>query len=383
MHHDNNSRAPTPSLTAETAPGAFDAAPGPSAAVDQAVSCPVSRPAPLPVALARCADYERGRVEAAVRQCLDSAGFFVSTLRRGQCVLVKPNLLRAHPLACTHAEVTRALCLCLLEQGLRVTVADSPGFGTARSVAAAVGLSEALKPLGLEVSALDHARPVALGRGGQWGVSRLALECDHVLSVPKVKAHCQMRASLAVKNLFGCVCGLRKAVAHTRQGKDRGTFIAGLLDLWRALPPVSAVADGIVAMHVTGPSGGQPFALGCVGASPSAVALDTALYTLLGVRPATTDALQPHAEERAQEHAGQQLGERASGHEGDSMPLWEAARASGLTGAEPADVFYTLLQPNDFDAMGFVLPRELVDISFQPHRLLLSLCRRIWTSLRP
>lgn len=272
-------------------------------------------------------------------------------LSRGAWVLVKPNLLRAGELCCTHAEVTRAVCLHLLEHGCRVTVADSPGFGTARSVAAAIGLTDALRPLGLTVQSLNDAQPVPLGSGGHWGVARLALECDHVLSVPKVKAHCQMRATLAVKNLFGCVCGLRKAVAHTRQGKDRDIFTHALLDLWRALPPVSAVVDGVTAMHITGPSGGQPFALGCVGASMSAVALDTALYTLLHARL-------------------------------ENMPLWAAAQRASLVGARREDLSFPLSAPEDFDARLFVLPHELIDVSFEPHRLFISLCRRVWTALR-
>lgn len=313
-------------------------------------------PAALTVALLPCPAYTRSAVEEAVRTVMDCAfwGQSGGMPGRGARVLVKPNLLRADALSCTHAEVTRAVCLVLQERGCSVVVADSPGFGTARSVAAAIGLSEALRPLGLDVRPMDDAQPVPLGSGGHWGVSRLALECDHVISVPKVKAHCQVRASLAVKNLFGCVCGLRKAVAHFRQGRDRDIFVDGLLDLWAALPPVSAVADGITAMHVTGPSGGTPFALGCVGAARSAVALDTALYTLLGAKP------------------------------GD-IPLWAAAQQAGqagLAGARLEELGFPLRAPTDFDARGFVLPGDLVDISFAPHRMLVSLCRRMWASLR-
>lgn len=90
-------------------------------------------------------------------------------------------------------------------------------------------------------------------------MSRLALECDALLSVPRVKAHAQMRVTLAVKNLFGCVCGLRKAVAHTVQGNTPGVFETCVAALWQALPPVAGLADGITAMHVTGPSGGSRF----------------------------------------------------------------------------------------------------------------------------
>ena len=313
---------------------------------------------PLAVALAPCPSYDRPAVEKAVAHCLAAArlgrvlGGALDSVggglwQHGDTVLVKPNLLRAQALACAHAEVVRALCARLLDLGLKVVVADSTGFGTAAGVAKAVGLTEALRPLGLSVQALAEPRPVPLTRGGHWGVARLALECDHIVSVPKVKAHGQLRSTLAVKNLFGCVVGLRKAVAHTRQGQDLGEFVQGVLDLYRALPPASAVVDGITAMHVTGPSGGEPFGLGLVGASASALALDTALYTVLGVGV-------------------------------EDMPLWRAAQQAGLYGARPEEVEYTAARPDSFDASGFVLPRHLVDISFRPHRLLWSLCRRMW-----
>lgn len=302
----------------------------------------------IPVALARCASYERAAVQAAVIRVLEAAAW---PSVRGLRVLVKPNLLRAAPLSCTHPEVTRAVCLWLLEQGARVRVADSPGFGTARGVARRIGLDEALAPLGVRVEPLNRARPVPLRAGGTWGVSRLALESDVLVSVPRVKAHAQMRLTLAVKNLFGCVCGLRKAVAHTVQGERLETFADALADLHAALPPARAVADGVTAMHVTGPSGGEPFPLGCLGASASAVGLDTALGVALGVTP-------------------------------EAIPLWAALLRRGAPGALPETLRYPLLSPDEVRAAGFRMPGELADISFRPRRLVASLGRRVWASLR-
>lgn len=292
------------------------------------------------VALAACAGYDAS--VRAVGAALDASGWNPG---RGVAVLVKPNLLRAVPLACAHPGVVAAACAWLMDRGARVRVADSPGFGTAAGVARAVGLADALRPLGLTVSALDDPVPVPLACGGRWGVSRLALESDALLSVPKVKAHAMMRLSLSVKNLFGCVCGLRKAWAHTRQGGRPGDFVGGLLDLYAALPPVAALADGVEAMHVTGPAGGRPFALGLVAASSDAPALDAALGALLGARPA-------------------------------DVPLWAEVARRGL-GGDPASFVYPLERPEHFVARAFILPAMLEDISFRPHRLALSLGRRV------
>lgn len=306
-------------------------------------------PNALPVAMTRCAAYARQAVERATGEVLDACGWQPAA---GSRVLVKPNLLKAAPLACTHPEVTRAACAWLLDRRVRVTVADSPGFGTARGVAEAIGLTSALADLGLAVRGMGEAVPVALPDGGSWGVSRLALECDALLSVPRVKAHAQMRVTLAVKNLFGCVCGLRKAVAHTVQGNTPGLFEACVAALWQAFPPVAGLADGITAMHVTGPSGGKPFQLGLLAASPCAVALDAAVYAVLGVTPS-------------------------------DIPVWRALIRRGAPGAFAENLRYPLQTPQDVPAKDFVLPETLADVSFRPHRLAWSVCRRIWRSLRP
>ena len=260
---------------------------------------PATPPASLPVALLQQADYENPGLGRAVGETMDAARLAeLCPLRPGARVLVKPNLLLAKPIACSSPQVVAAVCAWLMDHGARVRVADSPGFGRAASVARAVGLEGALRPLGLEVEEIGPAEPVPLplegeaaqkaglqAGGSRFHVARLALESDFIVSVPRVKAHAQMLVTLSVKNCFGCVRGLHKAFAHAREGRDPLFFADCLAALWAALPPVAAVADGVTAMHVTGPSNGSPFALGVVGASASAVALDEALYAVLGLAP--------------------------------------------------------------------------------------------------
>ncbi len=306
----------------------------------------------FPVALISCADYGKAALSTRVGEALDACGWMPA---HGDRILIKPNLIRAVPPACTHPLVVRAAAAWLLDQGARVTVADSPGFGTAKGVARAIGLEDALRPLGLQVLEMDLPVPVAVGeekgkRGATWGVSRLALESDALLSVPRVKAHSMMRLTLAVKNLFGTVCGLRKAWAHTLEGESTLAFAARILDLYRKLPPSTALLDGVEAMHVTGPVRGKPYSLGLVGASPDAVAADSAMYTIFGLSP-------------------------------EEVPLWDAARKKGLPQAFPEQLNYPLLPPSAFACPGFQLPKRLKDVSFRPHRLFLSLCRRAWSSL--
>lgn len=306
-------------------------------------------PSAIPVALLRQESYSRQPLQDAVERLFVACGL---DFARGERVLVKPNLVsRANAaLSCTHPEVVRAVCAHLLDLGAKPRVADSPAFGSAARVAAACGLDAALRPLGLRVASLGRPAPLALSLGGSIGLSRDAREADRILSVARLKAHGQFRVTAGVKNLFGCVCGCRKALAHMRLGSAPGAMESLVLDVFAALPPVAAVVDGITAMHRGGPVHGQACHLGLLGASGTPLALDAVLFRLLGQTPA-------------------------------DVPLWAEALRRGLPGADPACVRFVLEEPGAFDASGFVCARELDPMRFEPMRFargrLKSLLHRI------
>ena len=293
----------------------------------------------LPVALLRQDTYDR----AALRRAVDAlfAALELPALR-GLAVLVKPNLVsRANAaLCCTRPEVARAVCEHLLDHGARPFVADSPAFGSGRRVARAAGYFEALAGLGVPIGNLD--RPVALrlpeeAGGGTIGVSRRALEADRIVSLAKLKAHGQFRVTASTKNLFGCVCGCRKALAHVRLGDRPLRMERLILALRAALPPALGLADGIEAMHRGGPIHGQPYPLGLLGAAADTLALDAALFALLGQTPET-------------------------------VPLWAEALRQGLPGADPAQARFPLAGPDEFDATGFAVQPTLDPMRFEPLR---------------
>lgn len=292
---------------------------------------------PIPVALARLPSYDSPLLDDTVRRLLDAAG---CAPKPGTRVLVKPNLVSRGnaKLSCTHPLVVRAACRCLLERGARVLVADSPAVGAAAQVARACGLAEALRPLGLRVRGLDRPEPLALSFGARVGLSRTAREAELIVNVPRLKAHGQMRLTGAVKNLFGCVTGWRKAVAHARHGDHANHFPALILEVARALPPTITLLDAIRPMQRTGPIKGIPYDLGLLASCADPVALDTALGVLLGLTP-------------------------------EDAPLWAEARRRGLPGADPSALRYPLERPEAFDASGFELPAHLELQTFHPVRL--------------
>jgi len=300
----------------------------------------------IPVALTHCAEYEYSAVHEAVRDCLQAIHFAPSA---GAKVLVKPNFLKvdSNGLCCTHPVVVEAVCETLLEYGCTVTVGDSPAFGSAASVARSIGLLEGLERLNVPLITLDFPTCVKFDSGTSIGISRSALECDMLLNVPRMKAHTQMRTTFAVKNLFGCVSGVRKAIAHSTHGDKANAFRELLVDVALALPPAVSVVDGIVCMHKTGPSGGDPYSLGLLGAAGDPVSLDTALYSVLGCTV-------------------------------DEMPLWGELQRKNIRGAFEEQLEYVRATPYEFDAGGFILPHQLTPETFHPVRLLRSSVKRLW-----
>lgn len=303
---------------------------------------PCVRSSVTDVFLARAEDHARGAL--LVPDLLDAVLPDVT----GRRVLIKPNFvaLKNASLSCTSAPVIHAAALHCLRRGARVTVGDSPAFGTAFSIARAIGLTGLLASLNVPVVTLGRGRWVHSGRV-RVPVSAEALEADLILNLPRFKAHSQMRFTGAVKNLFGCVSGVHKAWLHALHGDKDGRFTEMICGLMAVLPPTVSLLDGIVAMHRTGPTGGEAYPLGLLGASANPVALDTAAGLLLGARP-------------------------------QDMPVWTACRRAGLAGADPDEVTYPRLRPTDFDATGFSLPADLKPESFRPDVLAKSLCKRLW-----
>ncbi len=307
---------------------------------------------PIPVALAARPDYEPKALAEAVDELFGLSGYSPAP---GERVLVKPNLLGPEPLACTQPQVARAACAWLLERGCRVTAGDSPGFGSGPGVAKRIGLADALKGLAgdrhVPVISLDKPVFLPLTLGGSVGISRHALEADSILSLPRLKAHSQMRVTCGVKNLFGCVSGMRKALLHARHGDKGREFPSLVADIAAALPPVFTLVDAVTAMHGTGPFKGRPYSLGLLAASPSPVAVDTALYGLLNL---TTE----------------------------DLPVWRELQLRKTPGAFARDISLLGADPAAFPFAGFELPQTLRDESFDPRTLLRSALRRMWARLR-
>ena len=166
----------------------------------------------------KCESYDRYAVAELIDTMMHHVGLLESL--HGKTVLLKPNLISSSGprLACTHGGFVAGAALWLHDQGAKVLVGDSPAFGSAVKVCQKQGLSKSLQ--GLDVKLVDFVSPVkrTLSDGIVVTVAREALECDIFVGLPKIKAHKQMFVTMAVKNLFGIVKGVNKAMLHMVHG---------------------------------------------------------------------------------------------------------------------------------------------------------------------
>jgi uncharacterized protein (DUF362 family) len=250
----------------------------------------MTKRSPSAVTIVKCPDYDRERLQAAVREAIELLGGMNAFVKPGDRVLIKPNLLKASPAehaVVTHPEFIRAVIRLVHEAGARALVGDSPGFGELRRVCEKSGVMDVIEEEGAEIAELDEV--VKVNNHGQFHhfeIARAAHEADAVINLPKLKTHGMMTLTGAVKNLFGCVPGRRKVQWHFNAGVNRDAFARMLVELCMLIKPRLTIMDAVVGMEGNGPGSGDPRAIGLVIAGQDPVAVDVVSGSVVGADPA-------------------------------------------------------------------------------------------------
>jgi uncharacterized protein (DUF362 family)/Pyruvate/2-oxoacid:ferredoxin oxidoreductase delta subunit len=246
---------------------------------------------PAVVAIAKCPDYDPGRVQAAMDRALDDAGGPGSFVKPGDRVLLKPNVLSAMPperAVCTHPEVLRAAIRAFRAAGAEVVVAEQPGIAPAELVHRAMevsGIAPVCRAEGVPCRLFRERgfAPVPLPDGKRTAVVHLPREfqeADHVVSVAKLKSHMQATYTGAIKNFYGAIPARQRKEIHALA--KYVAFSEGIADVFAAVKPRFGILDGIVGMEGRGPAGGRPRELGALFASADLVALDRVAIEAVG-----------------------------------------------------------------------------------------------------
>jgi len=205
-------------------------------------------------------------------------------------VLIKPNLLSpAGPerAVLTHPLVVRAVAEYVLSKGGRPQISDSPALGSFEKLLKEGGYSQAFQGLDVSFKPLEESVRVDIGEPfGRIEIARDVMEADVVVNLAKLKTHSQMLLTLGVKNLFGCIVGLRKPEWHLRAGVDREVFARLLVQIYNAIQPAVTIVDGILALEGQGPGkSGTPRRLDVLVGSRSGIEADRAICRMLGMEP--------------------------------------------------------------------------------------------------
>jgi uncharacterized protein (DUF362 family)/Pyruvate/2-oxoacid:ferredoxin oxidoreductase delta subunit len=243
------------------------------------------------VAVIRCDSYDEDAVYAAVKRGIEYLGGPNSLAKKGERIVLKPNVLWGdRPETCinTHPSVFKAVGRFFMEIGADLLYGDSPGFGKPEYHMRKSGIMAAADELGIPLADFEHGREVEFKESPftkLFTIAVGALECDGLVSIPKLKTHGLMRMTGAVKNQFGCVPGVLTHGLHIRIPNPYD-FARMLVSLNLLLKTKLFILDGIIAMEGNGPRAGKPVKMNFMLFSKDPVALDTIMCRSIGLEPA-------------------------------------------------------------------------------------------------
>ncbi|MCK5679182.1 DUF362 domain-containing protein [bacterium] len=234
-----------------------------------------------------CTEYDAVKIAASLRSALVMLGL-ENRIKSGDQVLLKPNLVMAKDpqlAVTTHPEVVRAVAMVLSDCGARLYLGDSPGFGALDSVLEKCGMKPVLREFAITVTSFDVEEVVFDKQNlvaKKLTLAASAFQFDKIINLPKLKTHSMMGSTLAVKNLFGFIPGLKKPMWHLRAGHDRHFFARIMFDIYRQVVPTWNFLDGIIGMEGEGPTSGTPRNFNLLALSADAPALDCLVEKWLG-----------------------------------------------------------------------------------------------------
>ena len=212
----------------------------------------------------------------------------------GKRVLLKPNVGRVAPPGSgivTHPEVVAAAIDVFREAGAEVAVGESPIVGVnVQEAFAAAGMAAVAGHRGCPLLDMDRRPsplvPVPEGQAiHSLSVCAEAMEFDFIVSIPVMKRHMHTGATLAVKNMKGCLWRRSKVELHmlpTLAGSNDKSLDIAIADMASVLRPHLAIVDGTVGMEGLGPSAGRPKPLDAVVLGADAFAADAVACQLMG-----------------------------------------------------------------------------------------------------
>jgi uncharacterized protein (DUF362 family) len=224
-----------------------------------------------------------------VRSVLEPLGGLGKFVEKDDSVILKPNLVTNRKYftgATTDPLIILALIRELKALGVSdITVADSSWTGCPTERAFnATGMKGLCEREDVKLFDLKKDKFVKVDvtagteLGGSVEIARTILEADKLINIPKLKAHCQAKVTLSLKNLKGCIPDDEKQRFH------RLNLDYAIAELNTVLRSDLIVLDAIIG-EMTAELGCDPIRLDTIVAGTDPVAVDSVCSTMLGYEP--------------------------------------------------------------------------------------------------
>lgn len=243
------------------------------------------------MSIVRAHEYDCLEISHALRKGIELVGGLERVVKPGGRVFVKINHLPPPSLPergiITHPVFVEAVLELLKEITTDITVGDDiQSYG--KDGYQVSGFREMCERAGVRLINLREAGFVEVPCQGHFlkkvHLSRVALDADVIINLPKLKTHSLTLLTGGVKNLYGTIpSGLRTRFHGEYNGRE--DFSQLLVDIFAAAKPKLTIMDGIVAMEGEGPSAGRLRNLELILISSDAVALDAVATRIIGLDP--------------------------------------------------------------------------------------------------
>jgi uncharacterized protein (DUF362 family) len=223
-------------------------------------------------------------IEAAVRAAVAAVGGMGAFVKKGNQVIIKPNISFASEperAATTNPEVLRAVMKLCFEAGAkRVLVVDHP-LNDAEVIGTGVAIAEAVKQTPNAMLILPTTESLyvetPIPRGKELKSTKMAKilkEAEVLINLPVAKSHSATGVSLGIKGNMGL--NWDRKVMHNAASLDQT-----IADLATIVKPSLTIMDAVRALVTRGPQGpGKVANLGTIVAGRDPVAVDSFTVTL-------------------------------------------------------------------------------------------------------
>jgi uncharacterized protein (DUF362 family)/ferredoxin-like protein FixX len=255
------------------------------------------------VVIQECIDYDLAAVTAKINAAVEILGGWDRFVKPQDKVLLKVNLIgpkSSETAAVTHAEFVRAVVRILRDRNCTVWIGDSSGGAIAGIAPTAQGFKVAgyervAEEEGAEIKNFDREGVMPVHPESRceetMHIAKPMFDADVVINLPKLKTHSAQIFSGAVKNVFGCIPGLRKAKYH-KMAPDSSDFGQIICDIHKATRIRLHIMDGILAMQGEGPTAGSTYRAGKILVSEDPLALDAVAAKMVGMDVADVPILE-------------------------------------------------------------------------------------------